>query len=89
MEVFVFVHYHQNKETGEEELLIPEVYASIAAAAERYKKATEAVDIPPFEDIYDFTNRADMLGEGNGEYFLLDSDVRHICIYYKKVKVKE
>lgn len=87
MEVYVYVDYREDKETGEIQFETPEVYASRAAVAERYKKATKELDIPPFEDINDYVSENDMIG-GTREYFLLDSNLRHICIYYQKVEVK-
>lgn len=88
MEVYVYFESRYNKETEDDEILIPEVYATRQKAADRYEKAIKQIEIPPTEEIYDFVNNNDMVG-GTGEYYLLDSDLRYICIYYKKVKVIE
>ena len=89
MEVYVYVDYRENKETGEIEFECPEVYGSFKDAQARYKKATSDISasITPVEDVNDFVSDTDILG-GTGDYFLLDSDLRHICIYFKKVVVK-
>ena len=43
MEVYVYVDYRENKETGEIEFECPEVYGSFKDAQARYKKATSEI----------------------------------------------
>ena len=83
MEVYVYVDYRQDKDTGEEQFETPEVYTTEEAAKLRYANAVceieeDISEDEPFEEITD-----------NGDFFILNSDWRYICIYYKKVTVKE
>lgn len=82
MEVYVYVDFRQDKDTGEEELKVPEVYATKEAAEWRYNNAVceiqeEIDEDEPIEQM-----------EDRGDYFIFNSDWRYICLYYKKVEVK-
>ena len=83
MEVYVYVDYRQDKDTGEEQFSTPEVYATKEAAERRYNNSVgeiqeEIDEEEPIEEMSD-----------SGDYFIFNSDWRYICIYYKKVTVKE
>lgn len=83
MEVYVYVDYRQDKDTGEEQFETPEVYATKEAAEQRYNNSVgeiqeEIDEEEPIEEMRD-----------SGDYFIFNSYWRYICIYYKKVTVKE
>lgn len=80
---WVYVDYRQDKETGEEQFETPEVYATEEAAKRRYATVVgeieeEIDEDEPFEELRE-----------EEDFFILNSDWRYICIYYKKVTVKE
>ena len=82
MEVYVYVDYREEK-GGEIEFSTPEVYATKEAAERRYNNSVgeiqeEINEEEPIEEMRD-----------NDDYFIFSSDWRYICIYYKKVEVKE
>lgn len=82
MNVFVYVDYREDKDTGEIEFSTPEVYATKEAAEQRYANSVceiqeEIDEDEPFEELRD-----------DGDFFILNSDWRYICIYYKEVEVK-
>ena len=82
MEVYVYVDYREEK-GGEIEFCTPEVYATKEAAERRYNNSVgeiqeEIDEEEPIEEMRD-----------SGDFFILNSDWRYICIYYKKVTVKE
>lgn len=83
MECYVYVDYREDKETAEIQFECPEVYATKEAAEQRYNNAVceiqeEIDEEEPIEEMRD-----------SGDYFIFNSDWRYICIYYKKVTVKE
>ena len=83
MEVYVYVDYRQDKDTGEEQFKTPEVYATKEAAERRFNNSVceiqeEIDEEEPIEEMSD-----------SGDFFIFNSDWRYICIYYKKVTVKE
>lgn len=82
MEVYLYVDYRQDKDTGEEQFEVPEVYATKEAAERRYNNSVCEIqeEIDEEEPIIEMTD--------NGDYFIFNSDWRYICIYYKKVQVK-
>lgn len=82
MEVYVYVDYREEK-GGEIEFSTPEVYATKELAAQRYANSVceiqeEIDEEEPIEEMRD-----------SGDFFIFNSDWRYICIYYKKVTVKE
>lgn len=82
MEVYVYVDYREEK-GGEIEFSTPEVYATKEAAERRYNNSVgeiqeEIDEEEPIEELRD-----------SGDFFILNSDWRYICIYIKKVKVIE
>lgn len=83
MEVFIVVDYRQDKETGEEQFECPKVYATKELAQDVFGDLTVEIleNISPREPIISLTNDPD--------YFILNTDWRYICIYYKKVEVIE
>lgn len=82
MDVWVYVDFRQDKDTGEEQLEVPEVYGTKEAAEQRYNNAVCEIqeEIDEDEPISEMDDR--------GDYFIFNSDWRYICLYYKKVEVK-
>ena len=91
MEVYLYLDYREDKETGEIQFECPEVYAEEENALFKFRNETneimESLGCEEEED-EDSEEIIEMLPGYEDHYFHLNTDKRLITIYVKKVEVK-